>query len=460
MITDKISAITLDVTEQCNLRCKYCFTNGKTNREISLKTAKDTIDWLVKPETCGDAKSVNVSFWGGEPLLKFNLIKQIVEYGKEVTEKTGVHITWGMTTNVTLCTSEVCEWAKRNNIGMLFSVDGTRENHDKYRPLANGKGSYDLVEKGIDNVIKAGLNVCLRFTLAPDTVKDLYNDIKWYMDNKNIYSFHFSPAYELNWEENSFKELERQFELLVDEIDRQYQKGKILKIRPFVYAITNMINAHPDLERNSCGAGCNYVGVAVDGSIYPCHRFHDFCDDRHWSQQEKCIGSIYDGITRPEFRENFLNYRQNLRDGDYRCNTCEMYNDKLCFGGCAAANIDNNGDMYIAPESECIIEKMQVKYGKILMKRYSTDRYFIWNYYENKGARKCRCNSACYSNGTCECYMGCYNDTLPSLTQKQRERDEEIDEILVKVKEIIGSGETLPEEVTEFVMDSALNRRR
>ena len=80
MTTDKISSVTMDLTEQCNLRCTYCFTSGKTNREMSFETAKDTIDWLVRPETCGEAKTVHVTFWGGEPLLKFDLMKQIVEF--------------------------------------------------------------------------------------------------------------------------------------------------------------------------------------------------------------------------------------------------------------------------------------------------------------------------------------------------------------------------------------------
>ena len=460
MVTDKISAVTMDLTEQCNLRCTYCFTSGKTNREMSFQTAKDTIDWITKPDTCGNSKSINIAFWGGEPLLKFDLMKDIVEYGKEIGEKKNIKISWSMTTNLTLCTPEVCRWLKENKVGVLFSVDGTRENHNKYRPLANGKGSYDLVEAGIDNAKAAGLPVCLRFTLAPDTVKDLYNDIKWYMDNKDIYSFHFSPAYELDWNDKAYEVLDDQFKLLVDEITKQYKDNQILRIRPFVYGITNLVSARSQLERNPCGAGCNYVGVAVDGALYPCHRFHDFCDSRPWQEQEKCIGSIYEGITRPQFREDFLKYQDKLKNGGYSCAKCELYEDKLCFGGCYAANMDNTGSIYVCPDAECIIEKMQIKYSKILLERHGTDRKFMSVYYENKGGGKCRCNSACYSNGTCECYMGCYNDTLPSLTQKQRERDEEIDEILVRVKEIIGSGETLPEEVTEFVMDSALNRRR
>lgn len=456
MVTDKISSVTIDLTEQCNLRCTYCFTSGKTNREMSFETAKDTIDWLVKPETNGDAKSVHVTFWGGEPLLKFDLMKQIVEYGEEVTERTGIKITWGMTTNLTLCTPEVCKWLKENKVGVLFSVDGTRENHNKYRPLANGKGSYDLVEAGIDNAKAAGLPVCLRFTLAPDTIKDLYNDIKWYIDNKGIYAFHFSPAYELDWNDEAYEVLEEQFGLLVDEVTRQLENGKVLRIKPFVFKVTNLLLTKPDLERNPCGAGCNYVGVAVDGAIYPCHRFHDFCDFRPWQEQEKCIGSIYEGITRPEFREEFLKYQDKIKEGP--CAECELYRDKLCFGGCYAANIDNTGSIYACPEAECVVEKMQVKYSKILLERHGADRKFLSAYYENRGGGKCRCNSACYANGSCECYMGCYNDVMPVLTRNEKEREEEINRILEKAKEVIASGADLANDIAAFVVDTALGK--
>lgn len=385
----KTRNLSLDMTEGCSLRCKYCFADfaaeKRENRKLTEDIMKAAVDWLFDDETSGATEEVNkeggLGFepWGGEPWHNFEMLQKTYEYFVEKSKETGKKIRHiGGTTNGVEFTEEKLKWCKDRNITWLISLDGIKENHDSQRIFANGKGSFDIINKNVDLYKKVyGYAPQLRMSLHPDYIKNIYKSYE-YVLGKGIKSYFFSPVFEANWTEESFKELEEQIVMLYEKLILDYRNGfpKVDNkfIDDMIYYILEAqrrgVNLDEiektgsyDVKLNSlskgmhlpkpCGAGTSYFGVSVEGQIFICHRFN-----KHGLDQEKIsfdkrygwLGNVWEGIHNVDLVNELKNW--DVKDLEH-CKNCKL--KYYCKGSCYASNYDNTGSIKGYHENACKI---------------------------------------------------------------------------------------------------------
>ncbi len=389
MIRQKNYALTsasFNLTQDCNLACEYCFAGKKTKNKMTFETAKKCVNFLVdqcknakKEELNGGRKTISISFWGGEPLLEWELLKKIVLYTKSVTPK-GTHIIFGGTTNGVLLTPEKFDFLEEHKIYFLVSLDGTAESHNLYRKTTNGKGSHEIIMKNMKEVLKKWPFYKARISLLSERIDHFYEDVKYLIDNK-IYSIIFSPVYEGNWTDEKWDIFEEQSKKIVDLIYEYKQKGIKIHIEHF-HSYCNL-----DASNWPCGAGRIYFGFDWDGSIWPCHRFNKFNDQRPWQEKETCMGHVDVGITKPEWRQKFIDFYP-------ECGDCERLKDTPCHGGCYGVNFDFNGAINIPYKGLC---------------KYTEKQKIVSNYYKEKlGVNSMSEQEQQRPQKSCVCYNMCY----------------------------------------------------
>lgn len=355
-----VSGATLNLTQDCNLRCSYCFTHGKSSRKMTFEMGKKCINYLLKNvQECNinllprKYRFVNMAFWGGEPLLEWDMIQQLVLHS-ENTEYKDVVIEFNGTTNGTLLTEEKLRFCREHQLFFMISLDGTQETHDRYRRFSDGKGSHSVIMKNMEKVLKFFPTTKVRTSPYPDRIGYFYEDIK-YLAEHGFYHIMFSPVYEMNWTDEVWEIWKEQCFKVVDLIMYLRKRGIELKLEHFTSFQT-------DCQIYPCGAGRSYVGFDYDGSIYPCHRFIKFHDDRPWQEKEICIGHVDHGITKPDFRNRFINWNPE----DKACKDCKFLDISPCAGGCYGINYDLRGDISIPSPHICNYTKMQKEVSEYL----------------------------------------------------------------------------------------------
>lgn len=326
-----LQSIVLNVTNQCNLSCSYCYEFGADKiatpegkkKFMDFDTAKTSVDYLF--DEAKGRNSVHVTFFGGETLMNFPLLKQVVVYSRSEAARRGTNIEFSLTTNATLLTTPIIEFLNSNGIGVTVSMDGTQEMHDKFRIFSNGRGSYDLIRPKVQELIAKHRSrpVGARVTMT-STAMDVR---KIYQHLKHELGFHevaFAPVttspdrlYSIG--EPGMDEVLRQF----SELANEYLE---CALRNEHHGFSNVSDTLAELHQGvnkslPCGAGLGMVGVGPSGDIAPCHRFVD--------SDEHSLGNISTGIDK-EKRAEFLD-RGNI-DGKYDCHTC--WARPLCAGGC------------------------------------------------------------------------------------------------------------------------------
>jgi uncharacterized protein len=350
-----ISSITLDLTTRCPLACDYCFAGACKEYETSdltLEQGKKTIDWLFLPSTRGNEKVIDISFWGGEPLVRWELLKELVLYAEGKAKEAGVNVKFGGTTNVVLLTPDKFDFMDQHNLYFLLSIDGTKEHHDKHRKFKNGQGSWDTVDKNATEILKRWPNHQVRMSYSVENLDGMMDDLN-YLYNKGFHDIVYSPVSEGDWTEERINTLKDMWEQIADWYIAKRKAGLPIRLK-FLEDDCKSIFGITRKGQAPCGAGRGYVGVDDKGAIRPCHRFNKFEDKRPWYEQETCIGHIDYGILNQEFRENFTKWDA-TKDLPESCHNCEAYCNS-CVGGCWATNWDINGDLRKVPHMNCEAE--------------------------------------------------------------------------------------------------------
>jgi uncharacterized protein len=326
-----LQSIVLNVTNQCNLSCSYCYEFGEDKiatpegkqKFMDLETAKASVNYLF--DQSQGRESVHITFFGGETLMNFPLMKQVVEYARaQATERNG-RVEFSLTTNATLLSSTIIAFLAENGIGVTVSMDGTREMQDKFRIFSNGKGSYDIIKPKVQELIAQHKTrpVGARVTMTSGAmdVRKIYQHLKHEL---GFHEVAFAPVttspdrlYSIG--EPGMDEVLRQFSELADEYLAHALRGEH---HGFSNVSDTLAELHQGVNKSlPCGAGLGMVGVGPSGDIAPCHRFVD--------SDEHSLGHISTGID-PQKRNEFLD-RGNI-DGKYDCHTC--WARPLCAGGC------------------------------------------------------------------------------------------------------------------------------
>jgi uncharacterized protein len=401
-------ACTIDLTEGCNLACDYCFTWSKHKpKKIDKKLAKRIIDWWLpqtKPEPGSD---VTLSWWGGEPLLEWELMKTLTLYAEDKAARLGKSIGFGGTTNGILYTPDKVQWTAEHKSLFLVSLDGIEPAHNLHRKNAAGQGSWKKVVKNLREGLKIVPHLKVRASFGPDTMKYFYESIQFFFEDLGLQDVAFSAVYEGDWTEEVWDTMREQFELSVKYAVKKMKEGKPCVLKHLNDEACLAFGAKN--VQNPCGAGTGYMAWSVDGYGFPCHRFN-----KHGiTTAEKAllptiiarpVGDTFEWCNQ-EWRKKFWNFKNNPQD---KCKECEIYGFSTCNGGCYALNFDFTGDPNIAPEVECKYNLIQHEMGKLFKELAEKENLRVqmsgWNG-ENMNRMdpnqaSCVCYNMCYSEGT------------------------------------------------------------
>jgi uncharacterized protein len=348
-----IKAMCLHVAHDCNLRCKYCFAStGDFHGErmlMSLDVGKKALDFLIAHS--GNRKHLEVDFFGGEPLMNFDVVKALVGYGRELENKHGKQINFTITTNCVGLNDEVIDFINKEMHNVVISLDGRKSVHDKMRPTANDKGSYDLIvpkaralieKRGKKEYYARGTFTSLNLDFSED-VKALV-DIGFDQVSVEPVVLPESSPYAILKEHLPM--IRSQYELLADMLLRYRKEGRWFNFFHFMVDLEN----GPCLKKRltGCGAGSEYVAVTPDGDIYPCHQFV--------GEERFKMGNVTDMSFKTDMQEEFKNCSVKTKPA---CKSC--WAKYFCSGGCAANAYKYNGDIKKPHELTCELEKKRTE---------------------------------------------------------------------------------------------------
>lgn len=320
---DRAQTVTLVVTDDCNLRCKYCYiTHKKSDNKMDFDTAKAFIDRLLTTNEMKYSEAIILEFIGGEPLIEVDLIDRIADYFK--LRAFELDNDWYWNYRISICTNgvnysspEVQRFINKNlnKISVTISIDGTKEKHDMQRVFPDGSGSFDEISENIDLWLSQ-FRGSTKVTFASDDLPLLYDSILFLWD-KGIKEVSANVVFEDVWKIGDDKILEEQLKRLSDHVidNKLYDKGYYCSF--FDETIGYPYNEE-DMDQTYCGAG-KMIALAPNGNIYPCIRYYGYSLNNH---EEWSVGDIKDGIDMEKVRPFVLS--TNRLQSDSECLNCDV----------------------------------------------------------------------------------------------------------------------------------------
>lgn len=348
-----LKAICLHVAHDCNLACKYCFA-GKGEYDgpkglMSFETGKRALDFLV--EKSGTRKNLEVDFFGGEPLLNWEVCKKLVEYGRSIEKEHGKNFRFTLTTNGVLVNDEVIDFCNREMGNVVLSLDGRKETHDRLRTTCNGKGSYDLIVDKFKKFANARnqADYYMRGTYThynTDFSKDIIHMADLGFKELSIEPVVSDPTEPYALKENDLPILKEQYEILADEMLRRYRNGNGFTF--YHYMID--LNSGPCIVKriSGCGVGTEYMAVTPSGELYPCHQFV--------GDEKFLLGDIWKGVTNTTILDEFKGCNVYSHP---ECKDC--FAKLYCSGGCAANAYHTTGSVNGIYEFGCELHRKRIE---------------------------------------------------------------------------------------------------
>jgi len=323
-----IKALCLHVAHTCNLNCAYCFASqGKYHGDravMSFEVGKRALDFLM--EHSGTRRNLEVDFFGGEPLMNWDVVKQLVEYARSVEKAHGKNFRFTLTTNGMLIDDDVIDFANREMSNVVLSLDGRKEIHDRLRVDYAGNGSWDRIVPKFQKLVQArgGKNYYMRGTFThanPDFLKDIQCMLDLGFTELSMEPVVCAPGDPAALTEEDLSVVMEQYEELAELMLQRGREG-----RPFTfYHYMIDLTGGPCIYKriSGCGSGTEYMAVTPWGDLYPCHQFV--------GEEKFKLGNIWDGVTNAPTQEEFRSCNVYARP---ECADCwaKLY----CSGGCAA----------------------------------------------------------------------------------------------------------------------------
>ncbi|HJU73388.1 MAG TPA: quinohemoprotein amine dehydrogenase maturation protein, partial [Gemmatimonadaceae bacterium] len=326
-----LTTLVLNVTSKCNLACTYCYEYGEDRvvepstkpRFMTEETARQSVDFMFAE--AGDQKTVHLTFFGGETLLNYKVLRSALAYARQRAAMLGKEVDVSLTTNATLLRDEIIDWIVDNDVGVTVSIDGDREQQNRHRVFHNGKGSYDVIRPHIESLLRKHRRrpVGARVTLTHDNL-DVIGIFRHLRGELGFWEVGFAPV-TTSWrrdyaiEEAGFEQMLLAFQTLAREYLAFCLEGKhhgFSNVRDTVEEIhKGMSKAYP------CGAGLGLLGVATDGDVALCHRFAG--SDSHK------LGTVFDGVDHA-VQDDYLMKHHIANKTD--CSQC--WARPICAGGC------------------------------------------------------------------------------------------------------------------------------
>lgn len=323
-----VKALCLHVAHTCNLNCAYCFASqGKYHGEsavMSFEVGKRALDFLI--EHSGSRHNLEVDFFGGEPLMNFDVVKRLVAYARTREKECGKHFRFTLTTNGMLIDDDVIDFANREMSNVVLSLDGRKEIHDHYRVDFAGNGSWERIVPKFQKLVAArgNKNYYIRGTFThanPDFLKDIEEMLRLGFTELSMEPVVCAPDSPSALTEEDLPIVLEQYEKLAELMLERHRSGK-----PFTfYHYMIDLKGGPCIYKrvSGCGSGTEYMAVTPVGDLYPCHQFV--------GEERFRLGNVWDGVTNPEIQNEFASCNVYTRP---ECKDCwvKLY----CSGGCAA----------------------------------------------------------------------------------------------------------------------------
>ena len=362
-----IKALCLHVAHTCNLSCDYCFASqGKYHGEralMSFEVGKQAIDVLVA--NSGTRRNLEVDFFGGEPLMNLEVVKQIVTYARSIEKEKNKNFRFTLTTNGLLLNEEVTEFLNRECHNVVLSLDGRKQVHDRLRRTPGGQGSYDIIVPKFQEFVKqrGDREYYMRGTFTHNNVdftKDLFHMLDLGFDKLSMEPVVCSPDDPYSLTEADIETLYEQYELLAEDMLKRQSEGKGYT---FYHYMLDLEHGPCVYKRISgCGSGTEYLAVTPWGELFPCHQF---VGDGKYS-----LGDVWKGVTNTEIRDEFKLCNAYARPD---CKDCwaRLY----CSGGCAANAYHAAGTINGIYEYGCRLFKKRMECA-LMLKAAQADTSF------------------------------------------------------------------------------------
>ena len=348
-----VKALCIHIAHTCNLNCSYCFASqGKYHGDramMSLETGKRALDFLV--ENSGSRHNLEVDFFGGEPLMNFDVVKQMVAYARSIEKEHNKNFRFTLTTNGMLIDDDVIDFANREMSNVVLSLDGRKEIHDRYRVDYTGKGSWETIVPKFQKLVEArgGKNYYMRGTFTHAN-PDFLNDIKQMLD-LGFTELSMEPVVCAEGDPSELTDDDLQ--IVMDQYEKlaQLMRERDKEGRPFTfYHYMIDLTGGPCIYKriSGCGSGTEYMAVTPWGDLYPCHQFV--------GEEKFKLGDIWSGVSNTEVVEEFASCNVYARP---ECRDCwaKLY----CSGGCAANAYHSTGSIKGIYKNGCEMFKKRME---------------------------------------------------------------------------------------------------
>lgn len=324
------------LTWKCNLNCSYCYESNKSSKKMSWEIAKNGVDFFMRLY-----ENINIQFFGGEPLLEFDLMKKITNYLKNnYINRYGLSIY----TNGTLINNEIIDYFVKNNVFITLSIDGREETQNENRRFKNNKGTFGILEKIIKKLVNQNINVRIRMTITPNNCNKLFDNMKYFYETYGIKDIQEEVDRFAIWNEEQINILIDQYNNIINYIVNFYELDKLFYWINYEKRVLPFINQVSKRKGARCGSSEGMCSMDTDGTLYPCQKFI--------VNQKLSIGNIYQGYNEVQ-REIVRNYiLPNFLKETRGCKNCEFVN--ICFAGCIAENYIQDTNQI----QDCIFRKL------------------------------------------------------------------------------------------------------
>lgn len=348
-----IKAMCLHVAHDCNLKCSYCFAsqgNFKGERSLmSLDIGKKSLEFLVL--NSGNRRNLEVDFFGGEPLMNFELVKDLVSYGRQIEKQYNKKFRFTITTNGVLLDDDKINFINENMDNIVLSLDGRKEINDNMRQTINGNGSYDLILPKFKKMVnkRGDKDYYIRGTFTNKNIDFLNDAMDFY--NHGFKKISIEPV--VTSEDMEYALREEHLDKILAEYEKFSKEYINIKRKDkdfyFFHFMIDLTQGPCIIKRAvGCGAGSEYIAVTPEGDIYPCHQFV--------GEKEFLLGNINEGILNTNIRNKFKNSNVYTKE---ECKNC--WAKFYCSGGCHANAYYSHGDVSKPYRLGCEMEKKRIE---------------------------------------------------------------------------------------------------
>ena len=348
-----VKALCLHIAHDCNLACRYCFAEeGEYHGRralMSYEVGKKALDFLI--ENSGNRRNLEVDFFGGEPLMNWQVVKDLVQYGREQEKKYNKNFRFTLTTNGVLLDEEIMEFCNKEMANVVLSIDGRKEVHDFMRPFRRGKGSYDLIipkfRKFAESRNQDKYYVRGTFTRHNlDFSEDVLHLADLGFKQISVEPVVAQPEEEYALREEDIPQICEEYDRLAVEMIKRHKEGRGFNFFHFMIDLTGGPCVYKRLS--GCGSGTEYLAVTPWGDLYPCHQFV--------GEEKFLMGNVFDGLKTPELQEEFKGCNVYAKE---KCRNC--FAKFYCSGGCAANAYKFHGSINDAYDIGCELQRKRVE---------------------------------------------------------------------------------------------------